>query len=412
MNIDQYTLRSNTNLHFFMTMNIIAFTSYMFIPQYLFYISVAILLLDLFMVIRKFDYIFKLNLSSLLLLLFVFLSFFGLFNGGDTPGDNQYFFSIAALTLNYIILISEVNWSDSLISGITVSSIFFMVGSILQLISSDLINLINKVHLSSENYISSLKFVSNGALVGFTHNPGVNGYMISILLLLIFIRSFFIKTTNKKILNYIYFIFVYYLLVLTGKRGFLLFTIIIILYLLVRLYKQKIKIILPIIIVLLIFYFLITYTEMGNLIISRTMDSDSITTGRWPVYKIMWEDFLEKPIFGNGTYSTLNAIYLFNGHNIYLQILRENGIIGFLTFLSVLGINLIGTDRHLKNAITNRHRAALSISICLQFLFIFWGITGNPLYDIYPFCAYIFGIALYWINRQEILDYNKVWEEV
>lgn len=68
--------------------------------------------------------------------------------------------------------------------------------------------------------------------------------------------------------------------------------------------------------------------------------TDNSVTARLSLLKVAWAKFKERPIFGNG-YRGLEQEYLSlgkdkntNPHNIYLQILAELGLIGFIIFVS------------------------------------------------------------------------------
>lgn len=202
------------------------------------------------------------------------------------------------------------------------------------------------------------------------------------------------------------YLFNYYLLLLTDKRGFILFNIIILIIITFIFMREKFKSILSIVIVLGIVYTIFINTEVGYRIIERTVASSDFTTGREELYVILWEDFLKKPLFGNGTFSTLKAVFPYNnGHNIYLQVLRELGLLGFIPFIIFLGINLLQNLKLItvneKSDIVNfNERYYLGFSLCIQLLFILWGFTGNPLYDEYPLVIYYVAVAM--VNNTNI----------
>ena len=85
--------------------------------------------------------------------------------------------------------------------------------------------------------------------------------------------------------------------------------------------------------------------------------------------------FHSYPLFGIGLYST-DTILGMTGHNIYIQLFCENGIIGALVWLALL-------FRSLKLAIKNRHNNDLVAFSRMTILFILaYGFLGNPIYEI------------------------------
>ena len=66
------------------------------------------------------------------------------------------------------------------------------------------------------------------------------------------------------------------------------------------------------------------------------------TSGRITLYINALEMFKQKPILGWGSGVFAN-LYGIGTHNIYLQLLAENGLIGFILFVTLLFINLSTT---------------------------------------------------------------------
>src|SRR5699024_8667004 len=110
-------------------------------------------------------------------------------------------------------------------------------------------------------------------------------------------------------------------------------------------------------------------------------------------FKLMWNGFLERPVTGWGTFSILNKITINHGHNIYLQILHDHGILGSIPFLAICVINLVKSF-YLLIKFDSEKRSILLFSASIQLLFILWGLTGNPLYDLYPFTIYLLSLLI------------------
>lgn len=153
---------------------------------------------------------------------------------------------------------------------------------------------------------------------------------------------------------------------------------------------------------------------------SDAMEDDTMN-GRTPFYELcmtMWGDDL---LLGNGWGSytqSFNASLLswsflargfetMNAHNVYLQVLAEEGIVGFgLLLTAILGLFFVSL-KLAKNttALTDwpsseRIESALAGSLAMQAFFIMYCLTGNPLYDMQVYIPYLVacGISL-WVYR-------------
>ena len=73
--------------------------------------------------------------------------------------------------------------------------------------------------------------------------------------------------------------------------------------------------------------FFLGYSESGG-------DINNLLSGRLDVFENVIEQINKHPILGNGV--TYEKLGLIRAHNIFLQILYENGIIGFLGFILFL----------------------------------------------------------------------------
>jgi|GEM_PF-4409482 len=90
----------------------------------------------------------------------------------------------------------------------------------------------------------------------------------------------------------------------------------------------------------------------------RTIQNSDITSGRVEIYKVLIINWLESPLFGTGYKTTemLKGIEGISGHNIYLSVLAEMGIIGcflfiFLIFNILRGGQYTGENKMLLGAV-------------------------------------------------------------
>lgn len=239
---------------------------------------------------------------------------------------------------------------------------------------------------------------------GITGQTGINGWYISILTGLLVINTIQEKKTSliKKIYYYLLIIASVIAIFFTNKRAYILFTsasIILTLYLGKNTTNKKINIkkIVPIILLISIILIIITKNNQLMAVFDRFMNSgDDISSGRYGLYETMFQVFLENPLLGIGTYSIPKIIGNL-GHNIYLQILAENGIVGItlllITFYSGVRLNINLIKKAKNQPIYNKKKKNLMFTLFIQFLFLLYGLTGNPIYSIQFFSVYFFAIC-------------------
>lgn len=355
----------------------------------------------------------KINSTVLLWFIFSISALLGLVmvdrdnSGHGATGEMFYILTLILMLFSYVLLISSDKWHPYYLKTIVWICIFFLGGSVIQMINPTLLLKINTYFLSSQQITDTLRYVNRGVLSGFTTNPGINGFTLSILIIYTFLSIHKASLKGAKIILSFLFIFQFYILLMTGKRGFLVFVIIIIGYLTLQFTEKKLLALLSFGIVIAILVLLIFNTEVGQGLIQRTLLQDDITTGRLPGYELMWRQFLDNPIFGNGTYTTNSVLYINNGHNIYLQVLREHGLFGFIPFILVLISNLILTNSLMINTKDKIVKSNMMFALGIQLLVIFWGVTGNPLYDQYPLLLYFTTLAFVWNNYKRQKNSNK-----
>ena len=136
------------------------------------------------------------------------------------------------------------------------------------------------------------------------------------------------------------------------------------------------------------------------------VDGGDITTGRFRLYDLAWQMFLQKPLLGWGwgeymyQYSIAlgSSWFQYNdAHNVFLQTLAEGGVVLFIAFTCVTVGTMIHTIRQLQSSITTHSSdqdsvtMLLSVALGIQVFFLLYCITGNPLYDIQ--CQIPYGIS-------------------
>ncbi|MBR3016470.1 MAG: O-antigen ligase family protein [Clostridia bacterium] len=184
-------------------------------------------------------------------------------------------------------------------------------------------------------------------------------------------------------------------LVLTNKRAHFLFLI---LSLAITYYatgdnKQKGKRILIVtligIVLSIVLYYLITRVNVGvfiklNTMLTRMADDEDVTSGRSAMYAAAWKYFVQNPLFGIGWEKSPVIIPELRGkhvHNIYIELLCETGIVGFTVFAAFFGYALYSAIRNARKAKSQDEKTSASFCLFMQLFFLFYGMTGNPLYD-------------------------------
>lgn len=117
-------------------------------------------------------------------------------------------------------------------------------------------------------------------------------------------------------------------------------------------------------------------------------------SGREKMFVLAISMFLKNPILGQGTGSyrlsyfaflakDTNHMYL-NAHNVYLQLLAENGIVGLSIFFTAVLLTLhraVGLLRKFHSIGVKDKERMMTISVAYQVFFLLYCMSGNPLYD-------------------------------
>lgn len=198
-------------------------------------------------------------------------------------------------------------------------------------------------------------------------------------------------------------------ILLTTKRGPLIFSLasVFITYILVdkkRFSNRFIKVLFSLMILFVMFYLVANYIPaLAGAFARFSEDGDS---GRSVMYLLAIKMFLMNPLMGRGTgaykiqyyyYLAKDADHMYlNTHNVYLQLLAENGIIGLVMFLFAAILTLIISIKllqefHIKN---NSNECVMYISVAFQVYFLLYCLTGNPLYDSMMYMPYFIFCAI------------------
>ena len=258
--------------------------------------------------------------------------------------------------------------------------------------------------------------VFNHHAPGLSGNYSQNGIYISIAACASF-ALFFTKSRKALWLKIVLFAASLFALFLTGKRGVLLFSVFAMLltYIICKKGALSNKLITVLLILsgaLLIMYALSFYVEGIAASFDRFFsmfgnnnDNYDVSNGRFKLYSIAWDFFKGSPVFGIGWREFNKEVTSFynqdselrDTHNVFLQLLCETGVVGFIVFMVLFIFSVILTVRlivrTLKSGEDVRGKEIQVFSLCYQIFFLAYCVTGNPLYDLETVYVYILSIG-------------------
>lgn len=125
-------------------------------------------------------------------------------------------------------------------------------------------------------------------------------------------------------------------------------------------------------------------------------DEELDLNGREFLWDAAIRAYEENPVFGIGIdhYSEWSGIATV--HNMYLQVLCEQGLVGFIPFIIPLAFCFLHTLVVLRRCGENSpYLQYLRFSLFVQLYFILYGFTGNPTHDAYGYVMYFCAIGVF-----------------
>ena len=299
------------------------------------------------------------------------------------------------------------------LSAIKAFAIFFSAGVLLQRFLPAAYRSVVAV------FPSDYRAALGGGRAGFTPNTGYSaGYIIAGLLSCL--SAFAARTSRLRLKRCIVPFCLAFALLLTGKRGPTLFASLTLVYCYLVPVKGSRKMrrywrMFLIVGVLALCVWLFGESLSSIPVIGRFAESiselsvgEDITSGRLGLYRWALQLFREHPMLGIGwgRYRTtvvgnVTRVKSLETHNIYLQLLAETGIVGFLAFMTAL-LTFWSKSRAAYRDCALRDdggmrdwRRLLFFSHAYQTYFLLYGLTGNPLYDPHFQIMYIFSCMIY-----------------
>ena len=339
------------------------------------------------------------------ILAFLCIWFFGcLYSPAMTKGLG-YVFSFA-IALLFGIYVSRKNVDEKKIMrflalACTAMAVFILI----QPIAPDLVSKINRMFsYGSSEYTAMNAWTRNGWYTGLFPDRAPAAFFCSIL---IGVGLYYLycnyRTVGNKFQRFFGIIFVFigaYGVLLTVKRG-LLVGAGIAAFVTFVVYKKANKapiwrICLAAIVVIFVIWIVFSNMEVSQVMIARFVDNDNPLTYCDVIYGNIFEKFWSSPLIGTGTASAFSLLGI-GGHNIYLTVLMENGVLGFVAFISALGYAFFSTVQLVLRFGSCKYQQGipfLLFSLYIQSFFLVYGMSGNPLYDNYILYFYLFAIFI------------------
>ena len=249
-----------------------------------------------------------------------------------------------------------------------------------------------------------------GYMPGFTPHYSTNGMYLAVGLA---VPVAYLISGSRKFIIKLLFVLILFALLVTGKRGHVVFGIasILICYYFLNCdkpVKRWFKIVSAVVLGVLALVIAAEFVPSVMNVVYRfieTAESGDISYGRDAFRVLALELFAQNKLFGIGWdgfryyYNTLFD-YEINVHCVYVQLLCETGIIGSIIYYSFFVAALYRIISAVKYLISkgielkDLERLSITFSLYVQCFFLLYCITGNPLYDSQILIPYIMACAI------------------
>lgn len=328
---------------------------------------------------------------------------------------NGGYYSTCRLIASYLFIFASVkscDWIKNAPKIITAVGAANVVATLLFFVNNGLYQTF--ISMTYKSYQSGTQGGMYGYRAALAAHYSQNGTYIMVVLLAVWAVYLCVENTEKKSkLLFGFGIATCIALLLTSKRAHLLFgiaTLIVVYYVInpQKRVQRSFKLMMVAVVAIILLNLLIDYIPEISQVFERfqTAGSDNASLLRFLMWDRAFNLFRQNPLLGIGWYGFRykSGLSEFTGatagcHNIYLELLCETGIIGFLVFIFAMGSSLICTLKNInltysiKDETIQHMRRALAVSFAIQFFVLLYGLTGNPLYDD-TFCFYSVAVAI------------------
>jgi O-antigen ligase len=222
---------------------------------------------------------------------------------------------------------------------------------------------------------------------------------------------------KKRICHLVWLIAAIIALLLTGKRGHIIFTaaaLVFLFYFYMSNHKRGriIKILFALSLVIMLVFVVSMFVPYILLFLERFVEQaqlGDITSGRVYLQELALQMFNKSRLFGIGwdgfKYKYLGSIsidaVMLNVHNVYIQLLTECGIVGALPFYVFFLSNGFKAVQSLVKMVKrpDEEKSILVLrnvmfAVFVELFFLMYCLTGNPLYDEQTLILYIVGCSI------------------
>jgi O-antigen ligase len=286
-----------------------------------------------------------------------------------------------------------------------------------------LITMISAINPKLASYFVSLvysypdviiEFANNGIFIGLAGEQSYNAYVISICLIIYFVDLFLLKSKKSVIQKAIYALG-FISLVLTKKRSLIL-VVPTILMICIMLYGKRSKRVQKAIYFFFSLFIIAVfvnaiYPDVISLTDKMFINNSINLNYRDIIWGVAINKFLENPFFGVGinrfdiyfnqyyisNYSYYTYTSFAGAHNFYFQYLAELGTIGFICIIIIIYYELYKSIRYIKLLMGNKNIflvRLILVSIGIQLLTLFYGLSGNTLHQYQQLFMYIIALGM------------------
>jgi len=302
-----------------------------------------------------------------------------------------------------IFMSMQSNWIENCLRCLLFFSIIHSVCTLFLFVFPDLFKIIVFPVLPNEISVEITWFMVHDLYSGITDQIARNAFYITVGIAII-AGNFISKYKKYSIFSILLICMLILTLLLTGKRSHTLSNIIAFIFMVgafAKMQRKKVvtKILFSITGITLLSLVIILIVPMVGTPFVRLITSyneGNIIGDRSELYAFAVQLFTQKPIFGWG----VGAFSLFQNigtHNVYLQMLCENGIVGAILFILILISNLLVTLKvikiysNLNNSLYDRY---LCFSIYMQIFYILYCMSGNPFNDGFILIVYMIAMSI------------------
>jgi|GEM_PF-2815551 len=358
----------------------------------------------------------KMYLQQKIWLVICFYCTFGLLITTDFSSTLSFYISFITFTLILYLKAKKV-FFESLLN---VLSAFLFIGAIsiyLNILIPDLMtNYLSKLVIDSVLDVL-IKDVSAGVYSGFFADRASAAFAMNLGFIISYSEYILYGKNNDMFKSGIYMIAILF----TGKRALALIPVVIIftsLLLSKRLNRFNRNIVRFMVVATAALFVVLSIVPQADLVVLRFLNAsqtgdiwNSRTTILWPVAYAMFD---KNRIFGVGL-NTFNhyiqmwsfgeptlSVWEYHAHNIYIQLLSETGIIGFLLFITMFAVCLI-KSMHLFRKVNDKElQNMLYVSVFIQIMWLIYGVTGNTFYYTPQLFCYLIAIAMMSMVEHEV----------